>query len=109
MEFAIPAAEDDYWDLNDHCLEIKSKIVEQEYGANVAVDDKFPQSISYFIHYSDKLILYGKLVSTAYTSYPYKAHVEKQLNYDKNVEETRFGFELYAKDEAGKSMIITRV
>ena len=37
LEFAIPAAEDDYWGLNDHGLEIKFKIVKQKYGSNVGV------------------------------------------------------------------------
>ena len=34
LEFAIPAAVDDYWDLNDHYQEIKFKIVKRENGSN---------------------------------------------------------------------------
>ena len=104
LEFAIPATEDDYWDLNDHCLEIKFKIVKQEDGANVGAEDKVAP-VNFLLHSLFRQVdlhLNGKLVSTAYTSYPYKAYVEKQLNYDKNVKETQFGCELYAKDEAGK-------
>ena len=83
-----------------HCLEIKFKIAKQVYGANVGIDDEVSPV---------NFLLQWKITSTAYTSYPYKPYVEKQLNYDKNVEETRFGCELYAKNEAGKWMLMTRV
>ena len=33
LEFAIPDFEDDYWALNDYCLEVKFKIVKQD-GTN---------------------------------------------------------------------------
>lgn len=103
LEFAIPASEDDYWDLNDHCLEVKFKVVKQD-GANVTPTDKVAP-VNFLLHSLFRqvdLYLNGKLVSTAYTSYPYKAYLEKQLNYDKNVKTTQFGCELYTKDEAGK-------
>ena len=78
-----------------HCLEIKFKIAKQVYGPNVGVDDEvYP--VNFLFHSLFRQVdLQRKIISTAYTSYPYKSYVEKQLNYDKNVEETGFNHQFY--------------
>ena len=75
MEFAIPATEDDYWDLNAHCLEVKFKVVKQEDRANVGTKDEV-LPVNFLLHTLFRQVdihLIGKFVSTSYTPYPYKS------------------------------------
>ena len=73
-----------------HCLEVKFKIVKREYGANVGVDDEV-SPVNFLLHslfWQVEIHYNRKSVSTPYTFYPYKAYVEKHVNYDKNLKDT---------------------
>ena len=109
LEFLVTSADDDYYDLNDHCLELKIKIVKRHGGADIVAADKVGP-INFFLHSIFSQIdihINGQLVSVASSTYPYKVYFEKQLNYDENIKETQFASGLYAKDTAGKMDSLT--
>ena len=103
LEFSIPGCEDDYWDLNDHCLELRLKVVKND-GKDIAAADKVGP-VNFLLHALFSQIdihLNGTLITTPSNAYPYKAYIEKQLNYGSETKKTLFGCELYHKDTAGK-------
>ena len=60
-----------------HCLEIKFEIAKQEHGANVDEDDEV-SPVNFLLHSLFRQVdLQWKIISSAYTSYPYKTYVEK--------------------------------
>ena len=73
LEFLVTSANDDYYDLNDHCLELKIKIVKRNAGEDILAADKVGH-INFSLHsiFSQIAIhINGQLVSVASSTYPY--------------------------------------
>ena len=104
LEFVIPPADDDYWDLNAHVFEIQTKIVLAADGAAIAAGDvvgfvNFPlQSLFSQVD----LHVNGELVTSSSNLYPFKAYIEKILSYSEDTMKCQFSSELYSKDTASK-------
>lgn len=104
LEFVIPPADDDYWDLNSHVFEVQVKIVLAEdnavlAGGNVVGFVNFPlhslfSQIDCYVN--------GELVTSSSNMYPFKAYIEKILSYSEDALNCQFSAELYAKDTAAK-------
>ena len=56
LEFLVKSADDDYYDSNEHCLELKIKIVKRNVGADIVAADKIGLSTTSFILFSRKMI-----------------------------------------------------
>lgn len=102
IEFVIPATDEDYWDLNQHVLEVRCKIFKSD-GGVLADDDKvgfvnFPLQALFA---QIDLHVNGELVTTSANTYPYRAYLEKILTYSTETLNCQFSSELFAQDTAG--------
>lgn len=103
IEFVIPRSDEDFYDWDDHTLEIHLKVTKVggqalPTGEKVSLVDLPLHSL--FSQVDTKLN--DKVVSSSTATYAYKANLEKRLNYATETKASQFSSELCYKDAAGK-------
>ena len=91
LEFAIPASNVDYLDLNDTLLSLQVKVVKADGSQLDGTKDK-PVPSDYFMHslFSDiTLHLNDTTVEGGSQMYPYKAVMESELNFNGEAKKTQ--------------------
>ena len=103
IEFDVTSSGDDYFDLTNSLLHVRTKIVRAN-GTNMAAADAVGP-INNFLHslFSQvDVTLNGTLITSSNNTYAYRAYIETLLSYGPAAKESQLTAALFYKDVAGK-------
>lgn len=108
VEFEISGSGEDYLDLNNTYLHLKTKIVTE--NGNDLPNDATIAPVNYFLHSmfcQVDVLLNGTQITSSTSTYPYRAVIETLLSYGSDAKKSQLASALFSKDMAGRMDTVT--